>query len=307
MLDKLKNYYAGQLTENAETIPEEYRLTLYEENEEEIILDKRKLSREEVSLLETLFNNSPGLPSRSFSVSEEMMYNWLFKEKTPDFSLLKNIINPPVRLVHFYIKGRLSDHESFEEALKSLFVSSQSLIWASPTEGFLLQEITADSEDMETDESIPDIIASDFFVQAVFYTGSILSEVADLKDRHAWEAEAFRTARLVMPAKSIYIEQEIVPALMINELTNESRQKLLELLEPVLNEHDLLESVKVYLECNMNTSMAAKKLYMHRNTVQYRVDKFIEKTSIDIKRFPNAVAVYILFLLSQAASQGSDN
>ncbi|MCD8511165.1 MAG: helix-turn-helix domain-containing protein [Bacillus sp. (in: Bacteria)] len=67
------------------------------------------------------------------------------------------------------------------------------------------------------------------------------------------------------------------------------------MLTPVLDDRTLLDSVKVYLECNLNTSLAAKKLYMHRNTLQYRVDKFIEKTSIDIKRFPNAVAVYFMF------------
>jgi DNA-binding PucR family transcriptional regulator len=47
----------------------------------------------------------------------------------------------------------------------------------------------------------------------------------------------------------------------------------------------------------MNVSLAAKKLYLHRNTLQYRVDKFIEKTGIDIKHFGNAVSIYLALMI----------
>jgi DNA-binding PucR family transcriptional regulator len=40
---------------------------------------------------------------------------------------------------------------------------------------------------------------------------------------------------------------------------------------------------------------------MHRNSLQYRIDKFIEKTGIDIKHFKGAVAVYLAILLQQYA------
>ena len=36
---------------------------------------------------------------------------------------------------------------------------------------------------------------------------------------------------------------------------------------------------------NMNLSTAAKNLYIHRNTLNYRIEKIIEKTDIDIKSF----------------------
>ena len=67
----------------------------------------------------------------------------------------------------------------------------------------------------------------------------------------------------------------------------------------VKREHDMLKTIKTFFECNLNVSLAAKKLHMHRNSLQYRIDKFIEKTSIDIKQFKGALTVYLAILLHE--------
>ena len=54
----------------------------------------------------------------------------------------------------------------------------------------------------------------------------------------------------------------------------------------------MLEVVKKYLDCNMNISQAANSLYMHRNTVMNKIDKFIDVTGYDIKKFRNAFIIY---------------
>ncbi|MCK4551507.1 MAG: helix-turn-helix domain-containing protein [Tenericutes bacterium] len=45
----------------------------------------------------------------------------------------------------------------------------------------------------------------------------------------------------------------------------------------------------------MNASKTAKTLYMHRNTLNYRLDNFINKTEIDVRKFKGAIAIYLLF------------
>ncbi|MBY6268509.1 helix-turn-helix domain-containing protein, partial [Parageobacillus thermoglucosidasius] len=57
--------------------------------------------------------------------------------------------------------------------------------------------------------------------------------------------------------------------------------------------------IKTFFQCDLNVSLAAKKLYMHRNSLQYRIDKFIEKTGMDIKHFQGAVAVYLAMLIQE--------
>jgi len=49
------------------------------------------------------------------------------------------------------------------------------------------------------------------------------------------------------------------------------------------------------LDCNV--SETAKKLYIHRNTLLYRLDKFKQETGLDVRTFNDAVLVKIALLL----------
>ena len=50
--------------------------------------------------------------------------------------------------------------------------------------------------------------------------------------------------------------------------------------------------LKVFFECNQNTSEASKRLYMHRNTLIQRLDKFYEETGFNPRRFKDAMLIY---------------
>jgi PucR family transcriptional regulator, purine catabolism regulatory protein len=39
---------------------------------------------------------------------------------------------------------------------------------------------------------------------------------------------------------------------------------------------DLLQTIRVFLHCNGNLTEAAEKLYIHRSTLQYRLEKIEE-------------------------------
>lgn len=55
-----------------------------------------------------------------------------------------------------------------------------------------------------------------------------------------------------------------------------------------------LLTVKSYIEAGNSPSLASNRLYVHRNTVTYRIDRFISMTGVEIKSFPNAVFIYFL-------------
>ena len=58
---------------------------------------------------------------------------------------------------------------------------------------------------------------------------------------------------------------------------------------------EVIHTVREFIENNMNSSLSAKKLYMHRNTLNYRIDNFIEATNINVKTFKGANAIYMLY------------
>jgi len=58
---------------------------------------------------------------------------------------------------------------------------------------------------------------------------------------------------------------------------------------------ELLRTVLSFIADDLNQSKAAKNLYMHRNTLLYRIDQFAQLCGIDPRRFDGAFAIKLLF------------
>lgn len=65
-----------------------------------------------------------------------------------------------------------------------------------------------------------------------------------------------------------------------------------QVLKKYYQNEELLHTIKVYLESNQNMSKAAEKLYLHRNTLIQRLDKFHSKTGFDVRKFVDAYIIY---------------
>ncbi|PYZ94093.1 hypothetical protein CR194_00695 [Salipaludibacillus keqinensis] len=293
MYDRLQRYYAHAISDNH--LHDANRLSLHLSENRELILDKTKLTEEEIVLLKTLFDGKEIqlVPEDS---QDRLIYEWLIDEKQIDIGEIEKIISTPVRFIHLHINGELPEREEFAEAVQGLFPSAKTLLWKTIKEAVIIQQINSEFDEDLSVQSIIDTITADFFVKVSLYIGSPILACADIFERYEWETTLFSNVIKSFPRKSFFIEQDITNYFLLHNLPPSSLQMMNKMIKPVMNDKTLLESVKTYLECNMNASLAAKKLYMHRNTLQYRVDKFIEKTSIDIKQFPNAVAVYLMLV-----------
>ncbi len=61
-----------------------------------------------------------------------------------------------------------------------------------------------------------------------------------------------------------------------------------------------LKTANTFIENNLNLSKTAKILYIHRNTLTYRLDKINEITKLNIRTFNDAVEFKILFIIYKA-------
>ena len=61
--------------------------------------------------------------------------------------------------------------------------------------------------------------------------------------------------------------------------------------------HDLINTADMFVKCGLNASRAADKLYIHRNTFNYRLQNFINITDLDIRDYPTAQYYQIVRLL----------
>jgi sugar diacid utilization regulator len=60
---------------------------------------------------------------------------------------------------------------------------------------------------------------------------------------------------------------------------------------------ETMSTLEHFFQLDCNVSETAKKLYIHRNTLLYRLDKFKQETGLDVRTFNDAVLVKIALLL----------
>lgn len=62
---------------------------------------------------------------------------------------------------------------------------------------------------------------------------------------------------------------------------------------------ELLNTVKAYLQNNLNVSEASRVLYIHRNTLMYRLEKFSKMTGLDCSKFDVSMRIGMALLILQ--------
>ena len=59
-----------------------------------------------------------------------------------------------------------------------------------------------------------------------------------------------------------------------------------------------LTTVFSFFENNLNISETARQLYVHRNTLVYRLEKIQKKTGLDVRRFDDALTFKIAIMVA---------
>lgn len=68
----------------------------------------------------------------------------------------------------------------------------------------------------------------------------------------------------------------------------------------IFEDGDIMDTADGFLKYGMNVSETSRKLYMHRNTLIYRLNKIQNVTGLDIRVFDMAVTFEILRILYNA-------
>ena len=65
----------------------------------------------------------------------------------------------------------------------------------------------------------------------------------------------------------------------------------------IFGDSEMMDTAECFFQNNLNVSQTAQALYMHRNTLMYRLNKIKRLTGLDIKNFDMAVTFEILALI----------
>ena len=62
----------------------------------------------------------------------------------------------------------------------------------------------------------------------------------------------------------------------------------------IFEDQSMMQTVEAYLASGMNISETARRLYMHRNTLMYRLNSIRKHTGLDLSKFADAVTFELL-------------
>ncbi|MEH7253528.1 helix-turn-helix domain-containing protein [Neobacillus niacini] len=292
MLKKIMSLYEDSVlfSEKPLHISNQFHL-FYDQSENQwLAIPKSKLTEKELNLLQVLYQqvNIPSKPSGKWY--EFLMVNGPLPTTSTDSNF---------RIIQFHIKGNVEQDE-IESALNGFFSDEVQYIWEDGQNGSVIEEKRQISLSESELASISDTLESDFYVKISFYIGKLFPLSNQLPNQYRQEKEYFQFAKSHLSGSNTFTFEKVFPPFVAANLPNHIKEKLYkDFLEVFLDDPDLYVTIKVFLESNLNASMTAKKLYIHRNTLQYRLDKFIDKTGVQLKDFYGAFTVFLACLLFQ--------
>lgn len=110
-------------------------------------------------------------------------------------------------------------------------------------------------------------------------------------------------AARIWPTKRALTLEEIKFAVRCSEILAKGEEEIdrrLRILAPIQGEKELLATLSTYLlDGDMSVTRTAQKLYLHKNTVKYRLGRLCEKLGSPVSKMPEAAALYLAMALKR--------
>ncbi|WP_079529297.1 PucR family transcriptional regulator [Halobacillus hunanensis] len=294
-IEQLKQIYPSLIVVEELSIEPSHKYQLFRTDEKQVIaILKTELHQKEVQLLH-LFLTPISKQDDQKTAREQFWFSFL--EGHSD-ELMAEPLPQKFRFVFFSLSDPTVDRQTFQEALQSFFPRVMPLLWENHQQGVIIEEIMENNQEPITFQPLIDVLMSDFYTKIHFYLSEFSESPLEGPSFFQWAKKCFHISmrNSIGPVATF---QEVIPSLYIESMPKAERTMISDsLFSTVRNDQDLLQTIQVFLESGSNATLAAKRLYMHRNSLQYRVDKFIEKTGVDIKQFQGAIITYLSLLES---------
>ena len=213
-----------------------------------------------------------------------------------------------VSRVVFIVRVTSGGDISAYDAVSSLFPDKQKdfVFNISETDTVLVKEIRKgiDRTDMEKlAASIVDTLSGEHYIKAVVGIGTPISNVKDL-------ATSFKEAQIAMEVSKVFDTEKTIVSydnLGIARLIYQLPLPLCRMfIKEVLHgltmddfDDETLATVNKFFENNLNVSETSRQLYIHRNTLVYRLDKLQKMTGLDLRNFDDAIIFKITLMVSK--------
>lgn len=124
----------------------------------------------------------------------------------------------------------------------------------------------------------------------------------DLSTCYEKNNEALFYGKTLYPTERIYSYKDfalvsLFSKMPISELTKIFERLAGDVTNDVWSDDELLSTASTFIRCSLNVSETSRVMYIHRNTLMYRLDKIKRETGYDIHNFSDAHVFYVIDLI----------
>ena len=152
-------------------------------------------------------------------------------------------------------------------------------------------------------QNISDTLNSEFYCRAGVGIGTIVSSIKDL-------ARSYKEAQIAIEVGKVFeSEKEIISYenLGIGRLIYQLPTTLCEMFLTEVFKHgsletldkETLQTIQVFFDNNLNVSETSRKLFVHRNTLVYRLEKIRKITGLDLRQFDHAITFKVALMVKR--------
>ena len=205
---------------------------------------------------------------------------------------------------------RISTHNDISvfDVIQNLFPdkSKDFVINVNETDIALVKETraTTDTKDLEKlARSIVDTLSSEFYTHAVVGIGTVVEGIKDL-------ARSFKEAQVALEVGKVFDTEKVIVSYDNLGIARLIYQLPTTLCETFLKEvfkrgsiesldQETLFTIQRFFENNLNVSETSRKLFVHRNTLVYRLEKIKKLTGLDLREFDHAIVFKIALMVKK--------
>ena len=163
------------------------------------------------------------------------------------------------------------------------------------------------NEDLEKiAQGVEDMLKNELFVKSVIGIGTVAEHLRELADAYKEAQTAIDVGKVFDTEKTIINYENLGIGRLIYQLpttlcdiflSEVFKKNSIDSLD-----HETLFTINKFFENNLNVSETSRKLFVHRNTLVYRLEKIKKLTGLDLREFDHAIIFKVALMVRKYLS-----
>ncbi len=214
-------------------------------------------------------------------------------------------IKPLVPRVIFIIETPHGSGNEALETIKNIFQSDEDFVTTIDEDSIILiKQLESSDDPVQIDrisKTLMDMVNSEAMIKVRIASGTIVNDLSELSHSYKEANMALEVGRIFYPEKNIITYGSLGIGRLIYQIPMSLCKMFIKEIFgdklPDIFDDETLSTINKFFSNNLNVSETARQLYVHRNTLVYRLEKIQKASGLDIRSFEDAMTFKIALMV----------